>query len=229
MKQRRTCPRGHVFYKSSDCPTCPSCEAARRPAGGFLAGLPAPARRALENAGLTTEARLARRTAAQVLDLHGMGPGSLPVLRAALKKKGLKFAPSGNKTMPTKSSVARFLSQKASGEQLADCRELVKLFRTLTRTAPKMWGPSIVGFGSYHYVYPSGREGDAPLIGFSPRGRELSIYLCSCIDAKPLLAKLGRHKAGAGCLYIRSLEDVDCKVLTQIAKASIAELRKRYG
>jgi hypothetical protein len=229
MKQRRTCPRGHVFYKSSDCPTCPSCEAARRPAGGFLAGLPAPARRALEKAGLTTEARLARRSEAQVLELHGMGPGSLPALRAALKKKDLKFGASGNKTRPTKVSVARFLSRKASGEQLADCRELVKLFGTLTRKAPTMWGPSIVGFGSYHYVYPSGREGDAPLIGFAPRGRELSLYLCPYLGAKPLLAKLGRHKAGAGCLYIRRLEDVDRKVLTRLAKASIAELRRRYG
>jgi hypothetical protein len=134
-----------------------------------------------------------------------------------------------NKTKPTKLSVAAFLKKKASAEQLPDCQELVKMFKALTGKAPKMWGPSIVGFDSYHYVYPSGREGDAPLIGFSPRGRELSLYMCPYLEAKPLLAKLGKHKAAAGCLYIRRLDDVDRKVLLQIAKASISELRKRYG
>jgi hypothetical protein len=134
-----------------------------------------------------------------------------------------------NKTKPTKLSVAAFLKKKASAEQLPDCQELVKMFKALTGKAPKMWGPSIVGFDSYHYVYPSGREGDAPLIGFSPRGRELSLYMCPYLEAKPLLAKLGKHKAAAGCLYIRKLDDVDRKVLLQIARAWISELRKRYG
>jgi hypothetical protein len=133
-----------------------------------------------------------------------------------------------NKTKPTKVSVADFLKKKASADQLADCKELVKLFKEITGKAPKMWGPSIVGFDSYHYVYPSGREGDAPLIGFSPRGKELSLYMCPYLEAKPLLAKLGKHKAGAGCLYIRKLEDVDRKVLKQLAVASINELRRRY-
>lgn len=133
-----------------------------------------------------------------------------------------------NKTQPTKSSVAEFLKKKASGDQFADCRELVKLFKEITGKPPKMWGPSIVGFDSYHYVYPSGREGDAPLIGFSPRGRELSIYLCPDLDAKPLLAKLGKHKAGVGCLYVKRLDDVDRKVLKQIAMASVKALRARY-
>lgn len=134
-----------------------------------------------------------------------------------------------NKTKPTKLSVAAFLKKKATAEQLPDCQALVKMFKELTGKAPTMWGPSIVGFGSYHYVYPSGREGDAPLIGFSPRGKELSLYMCPYLEAKPLLAKLGKHKAAAGCLYIRKLDDVDRKVLMQIAKASITELRKRYG
>jgi hypothetical protein len=133
-----------------------------------------------------------------------------------------------NKTKPTKVSVADFLKKKASADQLADCKELVKLFKEITGKAPKMWGPSIVGFDSYHYVYPSGREGDAPLIGFSPRGKELSLYMCPYLEAKPLLAKLGKYKAGAGCLYIRKLEDVDRKVLKQLAVASINELRRRY-
>ena len=134
-----------------------------------------------------------------------------------------------NKTKPTEVSVADFLKKKARPEQLADCQELVKLFREVTGKAPKMWGPSIVGFGSYHYVYPSGREGDAPLVGFAPRGRELVLYVMGCQEAKPLLKKLGKCKVGAGCVYIRQLEDVNLKVLKQVAAASIAELRKLYG
>ena len=135
-----------------------------------------------------------------------------------------------NKTKPTRVGVAAFLKKRASPAQLADCHELVKMFREITGKLPKMWGPSIVGFDTYHYVYPSGREGDAPLIGFSPRKAELSLYLCPGLEASPqLLAKLGRHKAGAGCLYIRKLDDIDRKVLKQLAKASIAELRRRYG
>ena len=133
-----------------------------------------------------------------------------------------------NKTRPTQSSVADFLKKKASAEQLADCKELVKLFKEITGKAAKMWGPSIVGFDSYHYVYPSGREGDAPLIGFAVRGKELVLYLAPHPEAKPLMAKLGKHKAGAGCVYIKQLDDVDRKVLKQIAVASIKELRSRY-
>jgi hypothetical protein len=139
------------------------------------------------------------------------------------------MAKNENKTRPTKVNPAAFLAAKVKdADQLADCRELIKLFRALTGKPAKMWGPSIVGFGSYHYVYPSGREGDAPLIGFSPRGRELSLYLCPYLEAKPLLRKLGKHKAAAGCLYIRKLDDVDRGVLKQLARSSIAELKRRY-
>ena len=133
-----------------------------------------------------------------------------------------------NKTKPTKVSVAGFLKKAATGQQLKDSQELVKLFKELTGKPAKMWGPSIVGFDSYHYVYESGREGDAPLIGFSPRKNELSLYMAPYLDAKALKAKLGKHKAGAGCLYIKSLDDIDLAVLGRLAKASIAELRKRY-
>jgi hypothetical protein len=91
MKRRKVCPNGHVFFKSSDCPTCPECEAGRKPKDGFLAALAAPARRALEGAGLTTLAKLARYTEAQVRELHGMGPNAMARLRAALEKDGLSF------------------------------------------------------------------------------------------------------------------------------------------
>ncbi len=90
-RQRKVCSAGHVFFKTSDCPACPKCEAARKPEKGFLAALGAPARRALEGAGLTTLAKLARKSEAQVLELHGMGPGSMPALRKALKAEGLSF------------------------------------------------------------------------------------------------------------------------------------------
>jgi hypothetical protein len=138
------------------------------------------------------------------------------------------MAKAANKTMPTKVSAASFLAKLPDKQQLADCRELTKLFRDLTGKPAKMWGPSIVGFGSYHYTYPSGREGDAPLIGFAPRGKEVVIYLAPNPETKALLKKLGRHKAGAGCVYMRTLADADRAVLKQLANASIAELRRRY-
>lgn len=92
MSTRRECPRGHVYFKSSDCLTCPKCEAAKKPANGFLAELAAPARRALTGAGLTTLRALARRSESEVLALHGMGPNAVRKLRAALGKSGLDFA-----------------------------------------------------------------------------------------------------------------------------------------
>ena len=134
-----------------------------------------------------------------------------------------------NKTKPTQVSVADFLEKKARPDQLADCKELVKLFKEITGKPPKMWGPSIVGFGSYHYVYASGREGDAPLLGFALRGREFVLYVMNCHEAKPQLTQLGKYKAGVSCLYIKRLDDIDRKVLKQLATASIAEVRKLYG
>lgn len=92
MSSRRECPRGHVYFKTSDCPTCPKCEAAKKPAAGFLADLAAPARRALVGAGLTSLKAVARRSEAEVLELHGMGPNAMRKIRAALKNSGLAFA-----------------------------------------------------------------------------------------------------------------------------------------
>jgi hypothetical protein len=139
------------------------------------------------------------------------------------------MAKNANKTKPTSVSPAAFLAAKLEDpKQLADSKALTKLFRELTGKPAKMWGPSIVGFGSYHYIYPSGREGDAPLIGFAPRGKELVLYLYPHPGANALLKKLGKHKAGAGCVYVKSLEDVDRDVLEQLSRASIAELQRRY-
>jgi hypothetical protein len=133
-----------------------------------------------------------------------------------------------NKTKATKVSPAGCLAKLTNAQQLADSRELVKLFKDVTGKSAKMWGPSIVGFDSYHYVYESGREGDAPLIGFAPRKSELVLYLAPYPDDQGLKKKLGKHKAGAGCLYIRKLDDIDRKVLRQLAVESIRALRERY-
>jgi hypothetical protein len=137
------------------------------------------------------------------------------------------MAGAGNKTQPTKASPAAFIAKIPNEQQRKDCRELTKLFRELTDKPAKMWGPTIVGFGAYHYVYPSGREGDAPLIGFAPRKGELVIYLYPDLDRK-LKARLGKHKSTVSCLYIRTLDAVDRDVLKELARASIAEVRRRY-
>ena len=133
-----------------------------------------------------------------------------------------------NKTKPTKISVADFLKKKATRQQLEDSQELVKLFKEITGKPAKMWGPSIVGFGSYHYVYESGHEGDAPLVGFSPRKPALVLYIARYPDDEALRAKLGKHEASAGCMYVKKLDDIDRDVLKKLAMKGIAELRKRY-
>ena len=135
---------------------------------------------------------------------------------------------SENKTRPTRVSVAAFLKKAASGQQLKDCQELVKLFTELTGKPAKMWGPSIVGFSSYHYVYESGREGDAPLIGFSPRKPKLVLYVMPCLHDKDWSAKLAKLKVGSGCWYVKTLDDIDRDWMKNMARASIAELRRRY-
>lgn len=137
---------------------------------------------------------------------------------------------SENKTKPTRMSVAEYLKKKASAGQLADCRELVKLFKEVTGKPPKMWGPSIVGYGRCRYTYESGRTGEMPLAGFAIRGRELVVYL-SCDDpAQPaLLAKLGKHKMGKSCLYFKRLADLDLSVLEKLIASSVAEAKRQHA
>lgn len=140
----------------------------------------------------------------------------------------MKTRKSANKTRPTRVSVAAFLKKKATGRQLADSQELVKMFREITGEPPKMWGPSIVGFGKYHYVYESGREGDAPLLGFSPRKPEMVLYVMAGRESAALKKKLGKHRSSVSCLYIKSLDDIDRAVLRRMAAASAAATRSRY-
>jgi len=103
------------------------------------------------------------------------------------------------------------------------------LMKRITGCAPKMWGPSIIGFDQYHYRYASGHEGDAPLVGFSPRKGNLVFYLSGCDEERgEMLARLGKHKAGKGCVYVNRLSDVDAGVLKEMAAATVAALRQRY-
>ena len=134
-----------------------------------------------------------------------------------------------NKTKATDASVAAYLDARANPQQRADAHALIALFERLTGAPPKMWGPSIVGHGSYRYTYDSGRSGEAPLAGFAVRGRELVVYL-DCEDGcDALLPKLGKHKLGKSCLYFKQLSDLDMIVLEQLVTASIANVRRRYG
>jgi hypothetical protein len=134
-----------------------------------------------------------------------------------------------NKTKPTGASVDGYISARGSEQQRADCRELIALLKKATRQPPKMWGPSIVGFGSYRYTYESGHSGEAPLTGFAIRGRDLVIYLLPEQDEqKSLRSKLGPHKMGKSCLYFKRLADLDRLVLEKLVVASVANVRRRY-
>ena len=132
-----------------------------------------------------------------------------------------------NKTKATVASVVGFLSS-LSEERRADAKALIKMMEGVADQKPKMWGPSIVGFGSYHYRYDSGHEGDMPLICFSPRKAATVVYGMSSAD-KALLGKLGKHKLSGNCLHIKKLEDVDAKVLEKLISASFAKMRKEHG
>jgi hypothetical protein len=129
-----------------------------------------------------------------------------------------------NKTKPTNVSVAAFIAAITDDSQRADAKALVKLMHAESGEKPKMWGPAIIGFGSYHYKYESGREGDMPLIAFSPRKTATVLYIAAGLtDSKALLTKLGKYSMGKGCLYMKKLADVDETVLKKlVAKAVVA-------
>jgi len=133
------------------------------------------------------------------------------------------------KTKPTKVSVESHIAAIANEEQRKDAQSLVVLMRKVTKQEPRMWGPSIVGFGSYHYKYASGHEGDSALAGFAARGRELVVYIAEGFEGRDvLLAKLGEHKTGKVCVYIRRLANVDLKVLEKLVARSVADTKRRY-
>lgn len=133
------------------------------------------------------------------------------------------------KTKPTKVSPESHIAAITNEEQRRDAETLVALMRKITKEEPRMWGPTIVGCGSYHYKYASGHEGDSALAGFAMRGRELVVYIAPDFEGRDvLLAKLGKHKTGKVCVYIRRLADVDLKVLEKLIARSIADTKRRY-
>jgi len=135
-----------------------------------------------------------------------------------------------NKTKPTTQSVAAFIDAVTDETRRADAKVLLKLMQGATGEKPKMWGPSIIGFGTCHFKYETGREGDTPLAGFSPRKAATVLYgMAGSSDSEPLLAKLGKHTTGKGCLYIKKLADVDQKVLEALIVKAVAAKRSRHA
>jgi hypothetical protein len=134
-----------------------------------------------------------------------------------------------NKTQPTKMKVSEFIAAIESPEKRKDCREIMKLMRKVTGKRATMWGTSIVGFGQYHYKYASGREGDHFLTGFSPRKQALTLYIMAGFKSHAkLMEKLGKHKTGKSCLYIKHLDDIDRSVLEKLITESVKYMRENY-
>jgi hypothetical protein len=133
-----------------------------------------------------------------------------------------------NKTVETTNSVAGYVAKITGGQRRKDVSALIDLIAEHTGFEAKMWGPGIVGFGSYHYKYESGHEGDAPAMGFASRANAIALYINNFEGREELLAKFGKHKTAKGCVYIQKLEDIDEKILMKMVKQSIAYIRKKY-
>jgi hypothetical protein len=133
------------------------------------------------------------------------------------------------KTRVNDASVLAFLEGVKDDQKRRDCDTLIDMMRDVTGKEPRMWGSSIIGFGSYHYVYSSGRQGDWPVTGFSPRARNLSVYIMPGFSRYgALMERLGKHKTGKSCLYINQLADVDQDVLRQLVQASVEHMGEKY-
>lgn len=131
------------------------------------------------------------------------------------------------KTKVNEQSVTKFLNSIKDKQRRQECLTVLEMMKKATKTEPKMWGSSIVGFGKYHYVYASGREGDWFLTGFSPRKQNLTLYIMGGLSAhEALLQKLGKHKTGKGCLYVNKLEDIDLPTLRKLIVEGVKLVRK---
>lgn len=136
---------------------------------------------------------------------------------------------SPNKTQPTGADVATFLDAVEPPARAADARRLDQLFRAVTGFSPVMWGPSIIGYGRYHYVYASGREGDFLATGFAPRKAAHSIYIMpGYADFGGILGRLGKHRMGKSCLYVTRLADIDLGVLAELIRAGLEDLNRKW-
>ena len=133
------------------------------------------------------------------------------------------------KTKKTDESVVAFLDKVESVKKRLDCYTILSLMKSVTGHEPKMWGESIIGFGSYHYKYESGHEGDMPLAGFAPRKNNLTIYIMPGFERyAELMPKLGKYKTGKSCLYIKTMNDIDPLVLRELVKESVQFMQARY-
>lgn len=134
-----------------------------------------------------------------------------------------------NKTKPTRFGVAEYIAAIPEPARRTEAEALLKLMQGVTAEEPKMWGPSIIGFGTYHYKYETGREGDMPIVGFSPRKPATVLYgLRASTETEALLERLGKHTTGKGCVYIKKLADVDQRVLTELIEKSAAATRAKH-
>ena len=135
-----------------------------------------------------------------------------------------------NKTVPNEQSVEQFLSSILDEQKRKDSFTILELMKQVTEMEPKMWGSSIVGFGSYHYKYESGREGDSMLAGFSPRKQNLTLYNMGGFELdEELLKRLGKHTTGGGCLYIKRIDDIDPSTLKTLIEESVKHVKHKYG
>ena len=133
------------------------------------------------------------------------------------------------KTKPTKVSVDSFIKKVADPQQREDSKTLVALMKRITKQQPRMWGPTMIGFGEYHYKYASGHEGDCFLTGFSPRAAAISLYVTCGVNQFPdLMKRLGKYKTGKACIYVKRLSDIDLGTLEELIKASIVDTKERY-
>ncbi len=134
-----------------------------------------------------------------------------------------------NKTTETEQSVSAFINSVKDEIKRKDCFELIEILKKQTKLEPKMWGPSIIGFGSHHYKYESGREGDSPNIAFSPRASSIAIYLSgNFAERETLLAKFGKHKSDKGCVHIKTLTDIDKDILKKMIVNHIKHIKGLY-
>ncbi len=132
------------------------------------------------------------------------------------------------KTVATTKSVAGFIKTVEDKLRQADCFSIIEIMKQQTGFEPKMWGPAIIGFGTYHYKYESGHEGDAPLVGFSPRKSEFALYIANFDGKAALLEKFGKHKTAKSCVYIKKVADINIEVLKKLVTGSVKHYQAKY-
>ena len=133
-----------------------------------------------------------------------------------------------NKTVETNASVAAYFKKIKDSQRKADCESLARLMSEISGFESKLWGTAIVGFGSYHYKYESGHEGDAPLVGFSPRKSEFALYIANFEGKEELLKQFGKHKTAKACVYIKKMEDINESILKKLVTGAVKYMKAKY-